>query len=191
MSIGGGVTAIGLLLSSLAPNLATLFVTYGVILSIGTSCSFFSSLLALPLYFKKRLGFANGFVSAGSGVGGLTFSPLLGYLIERYGLARTFQLYSIFALLPLLGGFLIRRKSYGTDKPIKISSCFDVTLLRNRAFILFTMVMSLILFAYYIPYVHLVSIYWFIYLYFLGNGGHFSRKKFCRRTGYYIAVFPS
>lgn len=157
MSMGGAFIGLGVLTSSFAPNVMTLFITYGVVVSIGTSCLFFSSLLVLPLYFNRKLGLANGIVSAGSGVGGIALSPLFGCLIKSYGLRTTFQTYAIIALLPLLGGFLIQRRAHYNDPKQKRSSCFDRQLLSNKAFVLFTVAMSLILFVYYIPYVHLVS----------------------------------
>ncbi|XP_057297945.1 monocarboxylate transporter 13-like isoform X2 [Hydractinia symbiolongicarpus] len=157
MSMGGAFIGLGVLTSSFAPNAMTLFITYGIVVSIGTSCLFFSSLLVLPLYFNRKLGLANGIVSAGSGVGGIALSPLFGCLIKSYGLRTTFQTYAILAVLPLLGGFLIRRRAHYNDPKQKRSSCFDRQLLSNKAFVLFTVAMSLILFVYYIPYVHLIN----------------------------------
>ena len=160
MSLGGVFVSLGIITSSIATSTWILFITYGLLLSFGTSCLFFSSLISLPFYFKRRLGLANGIASSGSGIGGLSFSPLLDYLIRHYGLRRTFQIYSIFALLPLIGGFIMRRRPTKKDKEPKekqFSQFVDLELIRNKAFLIFTLAMSLILFAYYIPFVHLVS----------------------------------
>ena len=170
MSLGGVFVSLGIITSSIATNTWILFITYGLLLSLGTSCLFFSSLISLPFYFKRRLGLANGIASSGSGIGGLTFSPLLDYLIRHYGLRKTFQIYSIFSLLPLIGGFIMRRRPIKKDKEPKekqFSQFVDLELIRNKAFLIFTLAMSLILFAYYIPIVHLVSMKncFFIYIY--------------------------
>ena len=106
-----------------------------------------------------------GLHPSGSGVGGITLAPFFGFLIKKFGLRTTFQTYAILALLPLIGGFLIRRKVYVVEtikkekesKMARLCSCFDKKVMTNKAFILYTVAMSAILFSYYIPFVHLVS----------------------------------
>ena len=158
LSGGGALVGLGSLASSFSPNTSILFITYGIITAVGTSCLYFSSLLCLPLYFRKHLGFANGFASAGGGIGGMFLTPFFNYCIEYYGISKTFQLYAIFGIIPLFGGIIIRRRRSNKSKEVESSYvCKDrCPLIKNKAFILYTLALSLTLFVYYVPYVHLV-----------------------------------
>lgn len=57
-------------------------------------------------WFKKRVGFFIGVCSAASGIGGVIFNPLGGYLITNYGWQMTYAIFGIvilFVVSPLLG----------------------------------------------------------------------------------------
>ena len=67
-------------------------------------------------WFNARVGFFIGLCSAASGVGGVLFNPLGGYLIEEYGWRTTYLIFGIVILLvvtPLLGLLL---RDYPADK---------------------------------------------------------------------------
>ena len=67
-------------------------------------------------WFKKRVGFFIGVCSAASGIGGVVFNPLGGYLIATYGWQMTYAIFGIVILLvvsPLLGLLL---RDYPKDK---------------------------------------------------------------------------
>ena len=167
MMSGAVLASLGFITSSFAYNANCLFVTYGVITSLGMSGMFFSSLLCQPLYFHRRLVLANGIASSGSGIGGLALSPLVQFLISNFGLRKSFQIFAAMYSLPFLASLLIRRRPHKRTKyPSLLSTIFDRALLKNRAFLLYSMAMAMILFAYYIPYVHLVRIFEIFYLHF-------------------------
>lgn len=70
----------------------------------------------LNRWFRKRMGIFIGICSAGSGIGGIVFNPLAGYLITEYGWRETYLVFGLFILIvvtPVLG-FLLR--SYPEDK---------------------------------------------------------------------------
>lgn len=160
ISIGGALLGIGLLLSSVVENIFMLAVTFGGVTSIGCSFLYFASLSVLPHYFKKYLCLATSFACCGISLSGVTFSPMIAYLIKMYGFQTCFQLFSITAVLPLLGGFIIQR--YGTDfnygdKVIKTKvKILDQSIFRNKKLLLVIFVMSLVELCYFTPYVHLV-----------------------------------
>lgn len=60
-------------------------------------------------WFKTRMGLFLGICSAGSGIGGVLFNPLAGYLITEYGWRTTYLLFGIVILamiVPILACFL-------------------------------------------------------------------------------------
>lgn len=72
----------------------------------------------LNRWFRKRMGVFIGICSAGSGIGGIVFNPLAGYLITEYGWRETYLIFGLFILIvvtPILGIFL---RSYPEDKKI-------------------------------------------------------------------------
>jgi MFS family permease len=89
---------------------------------IGISLSFLLYLsypVLINRWFNTRVGFFIGLCSAASGIGGVLFNPLGGYLIETYGWRNTYLVFGIIILLiitPLLGLFL---RNHPADKGLK------------------------------------------------------------------------
>lgn len=70
----------------------------------------------LNRWFKTRMGIFIGICSAGSGIGGVLFNPLAGFLIAEYGWRTTYLLFgmAILAIVtPVLGIFL---RNYPKDR---------------------------------------------------------------------------
>lgn len=70
----------------------------------------------LNRWFKTRMGVFIGICSAGSGIGGVLFNPLAGFLIAEYGWRTTYLLFGMVILAivtPVLGIFL---RNYPKDK---------------------------------------------------------------------------
>jgi MFS family permease len=81
-------------------------------------------------WFKSRVGFFFGICSAASGIGGILFNPLGGYLITHYGWRTTYMLFGgiILLLVTPIIGLLLRNYPeemgllpYGLDKQLQIS----------------------------------------------------------------------
>jgi MFS family permease len=81
-------------------------------------------------WFKSRVGFFIGICSSASGIGGIIFNPLGGYLITHYGWRTTYMLFGgiIFLLVTPIIGVLLRNypedmglQPYGLDKQQQIS----------------------------------------------------------------------
>lgn len=73
----------------------------------------------LNRWFKARMGVFIGICSAGSGIGGVLFNPLGGYLITNYGWRATYLIFGAMILLlvtPVLALFL---RDYPKDKGLK------------------------------------------------------------------------
>lgn len=73
----------------------------------------------LNRWFKTRMGVFIGICSAGSGIGGVLFNPLAGWLITEYGWRTTYLLFGVAILAvvtPVLGIFL---RDYPRDKGLR------------------------------------------------------------------------
>lgn len=73
----------------------------------------------LNRWFKARMGVFIGICSAGSGIGGVLFNPLGGYLITNYGWRATYLIFGTMILVlvtPVLGLFL---RDYPKDKGLE------------------------------------------------------------------------
>lgn len=73
----------------------------------------------LNRWFKTRMGVFIGICSAGSGIGGILFNPLAGFLITEYGWRTAYLIFGtmIMAVVtPILGLFL---RDYPEDKGLK------------------------------------------------------------------------
>ncbi|XP_068744579.1 monocarboxylate transporter 12-like isoform X2 [Montipora capricornis] len=90
-AIFGGVTCVlGLLLTSQAPNIFCMYLTYSVIVGFGTCCVYTASFVVVPRYFLKRRALATGIVSCGPAGGALVMGPLLQLLLDTTGWRNTF-----------------------------------------------------------------------------------------------------
>lgn len=73
----------------------------------------------LNRWFKTRMGVFIGICSAGSGIGGVVFNPLAGFLITEYGWRMTYLIFGVVTMVivtPVLGLFL---RDYPKDKGLK------------------------------------------------------------------------
>lgn len=91
---------------------------------IGISLSFLLYLsypVLINRWFNQRVGFFIGLCSAASGIGGVLFNPLGGYLIQTYGWRNTYLIFGIIILgvvTPLLGLLLRNQPSDMGLKPL-------------------------------------------------------------------------
>ncbi|CAL8302146.1 unnamed protein product [Arctogadus glacialis] len=102
-AVGGATVAfIGLLGTSFATSLPLRYFTYGILFGCGSSFAFQPSLVILGHYFRRRLGLANGVVTAGASLFSMGLPVLLQKVAKPLGLCRTFQILSIFMLVQAL-----------------------------------------------------------------------------------------
>lgn len=99
---GAALAFIGLLTTSFANSLILRYFTYGVLFGCGSSFAFQPSLVILGHYFRRRLGLANGVVTAGASLFSMGLPVFLKKVVEPLGLSRTFQILSLFMLVQAL-----------------------------------------------------------------------------------------
>ncbi|CAB3995884.1 monocarboxylate transporter 10-like [Paramuricea clavata] len=84
--IGGLLTVAGMLASSFAPNLYTLYVTFGMVYGIGTSMCYFPTLRTLPYWFSRQTVGGqnlNGYIKCETDAWIVHFHPLQGWDIAQ------------------------------------------------------------------------------------------------------------
>lgn len=64
----------------------------GLVVGVGACFAFMPSMVVTPTWFGKRRGIAMGITSAGTGVGGLVWAPVLSACIDHVGFRNTLRL---------------------------------------------------------------------------------------------------
>src|SRR5262245_44064380 len=91
-TIAGLLYGCGVVLSGFAPNLAVLYLCYGVLGGIGLGLGYIVPLAVLIKWFPDKRGFITGLAVTGFGLGALATSPLATELIKAYGVQSTLML---------------------------------------------------------------------------------------------------
>ncbi|EDO35653.1 predicted protein, partial [Nematostella vectensis] len=156
--VGGILCILGMFLTSCVTDFSKLYVTYSFLWGVGSSFCYFPTLTVPGQYFCKRLSLANGIITAGNGVGTLTFGPLLQYLLKTYGFSSTLRILSGVMTLLLAASLTYKR----FESPLQFctnqkKTFLDLTLWFNKAFITYTIAVTLFMLGYFFPYVHMVS----------------------------------
>lgn len=101
------------------------------------------------------------FCSTGSGIGTLTFGPVLQYILQRYGLSTSLRILSGVSLLLLLAALTYRPFRSPLEELFEVKRqprpFFDFSVWQNKAFCVYTAAVAIFMLGYFIPYVHLVS----------------------------------
>ena len=102
--------AMGLFLTSLAQSLATVYLSYGLLVGLGIAFVYTPSIACVQPWFNKRRGLASGIASAGVGAGTLILPVVVSYLLIEVNWREALQLMSAGVLLiGLTAGFLLKR----------------------------------------------------------------------------------
>jgi len=102
--------AMGLFLTSLAQSLATVYLSYGLLVGLGIAFVYTPSIACVQPWFDKRRGLASGIASAGVGAGTLILPVVVSYLLIEVNWREALQMMSAGVLLiGLTAGFLLKR----------------------------------------------------------------------------------
>lgn len=81
----GLFAGLSLLLTSQASSPWQLFISYSLLLGVGTGATYIVLMSTTARWFEKKRGLAMGIVGAGSGVGMMAMAPFASYLISNFG----------------------------------------------------------------------------------------------------------
>jgi len=107
---GMGFIALGLFLTSLAQNLGTVYLSYGLLVGLGIAFVYTPSIASVQPWFSKRRGLASGIASSGVGAGTLILPLLVSYLLTSVDWRIALQMMAGGVLvIGLSAGFLLKR----------------------------------------------------------------------------------
>ncbi|KAM9181014.1 monocarboxylate transporter 8 [Dugong dugon] len=168
---GAAVAFIGLNTSSFTSSLSLRYFTYGILFGCGCSFAFQPSLVILGHYFQRRLGLANGVVSAGSSIFSMSFPFLISMLGDKIKLVQTFRVLSTFMFVLMLLSLTYRPLLPSSqDTPSKrgvrtlrqsflaqLRKYFNMRVFRQRTYRIWAFGIAAAALGYFIPYVHLMK----------------------------------
>lgn len=134
MMLGVVLEAASLICASFAYRIWHLFLTQGILFGIGMGFLFVASVPIVPQWFTTRRSLANGFSTAGSGLGGLVYSFATGAMIQNLGLEWAFRILGVLAfVVNTVCTILIRdrNKIIGSTQ-----LAFDMSLFRRPEYLL-------------------------------------------------------
>lgn len=109
----GSFTGLGLLLTSQTNSIWQLYITYGLLLSIGTSATFAVVITTVSRWFIKKRGFAFGITSSGGSAGLVVVAPFSAYIISHFEWRTAFIILGIASWLLIASLSLLLRKDPG------------------------------------------------------------------------------
>ncbi|MDQ2716808.1 MAG: OFA family MFS transporter [Chloroflexota bacterium] len=119
-SVGGILYGIGFILAGFAPNLLTLYLTYGVLAGIGIGLGYIVPLAMLIKWFPDRRGFITGLAVAGFGLGALITTIIATPLVQpkSLGVSQTFiYLGAAYLVIVVIASQFFRRAPDGYAPP--------------------------------------------------------------------------
>jgi MFS family permease len=106
----GIIAGLSLLLTSQTNSLWQLFLTYSLLLSIGTSAIFAGVMSTVSRWFDRKRGIALGIASSGAGLGTVVIAPLAAYLISSFDWRMAFAIIGGIILLVVIPSSRLLRK---------------------------------------------------------------------------------
>ena len=163
------LTGIGLVIASMARNLAEVYAAYGLGVGLGIGCSYVPAVGAVQRWFVRRRGFASGLAVSGIGVGTLVVPPLASFLIDSLGWRETYLVLGAFAIIVGAGMALLiedspRARGVGPDgdplqfdtEPKGAARVSVTRTIRSPRFVGLYAACFICSFGLFVPFVHLV-----------------------------------
>ncbi len=109
----GVFAGLSMLLTSQASSSWQLFITYSLLLAIGSGGIYVVAASTVSRWFDKRRGLAMGIVSMGIGLAQMVMAPLVAYLISNFGWRTAYIVVGLIALLVVIPlSRLLRKDPY-------------------------------------------------------------------------------
>ncbi|KAL4232930.1 hypothetical protein ACF0H5_007618 [Mactra antiquata] len=158
MMIGGLFCVISLVASSFTESVPLLYFTFSVLYGIGTCMCTAPTMTITPEYFDKYMSVATGITVSGSSFGTLLMGPLSQFIIDTSGWRTAFRIYAGLIVITIFLNSKIRAPPSVKQRRLENRSFIkDMQIWKNRVFVIWTLAITLVMFGFYIPYVHLVS----------------------------------
>ncbi|MFH1652037.1 MAG: MFS transporter [Chloroflexota bacterium] len=116
--IMGFFTGLSLLLTSQTASLWQLFVTYSLLLAVGTSPTYMVTISTVARWFDRRRGLALGIASIGAGLGTVVMAPFATYLITHFDWRTAYLYIGIIAWVIVIPvAFVLKKGPHALGKP--------------------------------------------------------------------------
>ncbi|CAH1127090.1 unnamed protein product [Ceutorhynchus assimilis] len=156
---GGLIASGGMLLSSFCTHNVNIFCfTFGIMYGLGGALAYTPSLAVLGHYFKNYLGIVNGIVTAGSSVFTIIMPYIIRELLKNFKLEWTLRALALIASLIMVVAILFKpvKKSISIKK-VSVRDVFNISVITNVKYLIWTSVIGLCLFGYFVPYVYMIN----------------------------------
>ncbi|SAM04822.1 hypothetical protein [Absidia glauca] len=138
--------SLGLIFAGFATEIWHLYLTQGILFGIGAS-------LMSPLWFNRRRGLALGIVASGSGIGGLIIPLIQNAVNESLGSGWTYRILGLICFAcDLVAVAFVKPRIPVPRQRKKLSDIIQLSVLKDRNFLLFCVGSMVALFGYFIPY---------------------------------------
>ncbi|KAM3857425.1 monocarboxylate transporter 13 [Diretmus argenteus] len=168
---GGCLAGLGFILASQATCVVHLYLTMGVISGLGWGMLFTPLVATVMAHFTRRRSLAVGLGFSSIGLSCFIFNPMFQLLVETYAWRGALLILGGFSLNLVLCGAVIRpsRQSKAPAKvdskgrPLcaamlwRVYSYLELSVLRERPFVTYTVAVTLFNAGYFVPYIHLVA----------------------------------
>ena len=98
----GFFTGLGFLISSQVHTAWQLYLTYSLIMALGTGEAYTVVVGFVSRWFRKKRGTAIGICSTGGGIGSVIYAPFAGYLIVSFDWRTAYMVMGIIALVAVI-----------------------------------------------------------------------------------------
>ncbi|XP_067128273.1 LOW QUALITY PROTEIN: monocarboxylate transporter 12-like [Centruroides vittatus] len=114
--VGSIVASIAFILSTFAPSVDVLMLTYGIMGGIGFGLIYLPAIVSVSYYFSTKRAFATGIAVCGSGMGAFVFAPICQALLSIYDWKGSLLILSGLTLNCMVFGALMRPLESADDQ---------------------------------------------------------------------------
>ena len=113
MAIMGFFTGLSLLLTSQTTSMWQLFISYSLLLSVGTAGTVVALIPVVSRWFDKKRGIAIGIATSGTGLGTLVVAPTAAYLISNFDWRLSYMVLGLVTWLVVISLAMLLRRNPG------------------------------------------------------------------------------
>lgn len=100
--LGGTLFSLGMFLAGFTNSLTWLYLTYGLMMSLGNGAAYGAAVSAAVRWFPDKRGMASGLVVSALGLGALIIAPIAQWSISQIGILHTFKALGIVFLFVVI-----------------------------------------------------------------------------------------
>lgn len=156
---GGIISVTAMFATSFVNSLVPIYLTYSILWGMGSSMCYVPTFLMVGRYFERRRSLANGIITAGSAVGALVMGPAINMLLESVGWRHTMRFLGGISCVMVLAALTYRpppvKREVNFGK--KRKKLIDISVWKNKGFIVWALALGIFNLGYFVPYVYLVS----------------------------------